>query len=329
MGQKNQLFVTVNAREDLAAIGVAPAAAAAFRAVAMVRGRELADAYQKLFTAAWSGEGVMALPPRWRSPWPRAWRDEISWRRSRALAIAGLARVHSELGGTAAALVRCGRVHLRSDTHPHTRPSRFGPPRVFTRFTGDSETPLVLAHELGHAVQMTHSWLGPSRPSPHFAAAEIAAHVAERGFHRIYAAAGAPRAAAARIADDMLTMLVRHPTRDAMEHSGADAWASVCAAFAPDLAWSADPPPTRPRGHDEPLSTLGYAMAATLANVLFARIEADAGVAETYLHWVRRGPAARFEDAGALIGARIDDPALYDAGYAIAIRELEHAKQLA
>ena len=182
MGQKNQLFVTVNASERLAAIGVGANAAEAFRAVAATRAPELARAYAALFHAAYTSEGLTALPPRWRSPWPAGWRETVSWKRAKTLAVAGLHRVHGKLGVKAAAVVRAGRVQLSTKIPPHTRPSRFGPPRVITRFEGTSEGPLILAHELGHAAQMAPARLGPCLPPPALAASEVVAHVAERGF---------------------------------------------------------------------------------------------------------------------------------------------------
>jgi hypothetical protein len=41
---------------------------------------------------------------------------------------------------------------------------------------------------------------------------------------------------------------------------------------------------------------------------------------------VRAGPAARFEDAAALLGARADDPALYEAAYEAATRDVERRR---
>ena len=231
MGQKNQLFVTVNAHERLAAIGVDAGSAEAFRAVAAQRGPELARAYAALFRTAYTAEGLSALPPRWRAPWPASWQDTLSWKRTKALAAAGVRRVHPALGRTADAIVGLGRVIVSTRVPPHTRPSRFGPPRVTTRFDGTSEAPLVLAHELGHAAQMAGRRFGPSRPPPLLAASELAAHVAERGFHAVYADAGHPRAAAARAAEDHLVMLVRHPARDALENTpvgDGETWSQIC-----------------------------------------------------------------------------------------------------
>ena len=215
---------------------------------------------------------------------------------------------------------------------PHTRPSRFGPPRVTTRFDGTSEAPLVLAHELGHAAQMAGRRFGPSRPPPLLAASELAAHVAERGFHAVYADAGHPRAAAARAAEDHLVMLVRHPARDALENTpvgDGETWSQICVRYAPGHAWSGDAPPLTARALAEPLSTLGYAMAATLATALFARIDRDAHLAEAYLSWMRAGPAARFADAATLLGFRADDPAPYNAGYDAAMDDMRRARKLA
>ena len=121
MGQKNQLFVTVNANERLAAIGVDPGAAKAFRTVAARRAPELAAAYAALFRAAYTKEGLSALPPRWRAPWPPSWQDQLSWGRTKALAIAGVRRVHPALGRNGDAVIGLGRV-LVSGAAPHTRP---------------------------------------------------------------------------------------------------------------------------------------------------------------------------------------------------------------
>ncbi len=325
MGQKNQLFVTVNANERLAAIGVDAGAAEAFRAVAAARAPELARAYAALFSAAYTAEGLSALPPRWRAAWPAAWREPISWKRTKALAVAGLRRVHPALGRNAEAVVGLGRALISTRVAPHTRASRFGPPWVTTRFDGASEAPLVLAHELGHAAQMAQHRYGPSQPPPLLAPSELAAHVAERGFHAVYADAGHPRAAAARVAEDLLVMLVRHPARDALENAevgGGETWGQISARYAPGHAWSADAPPLTTRAIAEPLSTLGYAMAATLATALFARIDQDAMFANAYLKWMRAGPDARFEDAAALLGLRADDPALYEAAYDAAMDDM-------
>ena len=330
MGQKNQLFVTVNASERLAAIGVGAGAAEAFRAVAAARAPELALAYAALFHAAYTAEGLTALPPRWRAPWPAGWQEAISWRRAKTLAVAGLNRVHRKLGVKAAAVVRAGRVQLSSTIPPHTRPSRIGPPRVITRFDGTSEGPLILAHELGHAAQMAQARFGRSPPSPALAASEVAAHIAERGFHAVYAEAGHSRAAAARVAEDLLVMFVRHPARDALENAApTETWEQICARYAPGHTWASDAPPLTARALAEPLSTLGYAMAATLATGLFARIDRDADLADAYLKWVRVGPAARFEDAATLIGFDADDPALYNAAYDAAMDDMRRAQQFA
>ena len=123
-------------------------------------------------------------------------------------------------------------------------------------------------------------------------------------------------------------MLVRHPARDALENApagDAKSWGQICARYAPGHAWACDPPPLTARARSEPFSTLGYAMAATLATALFARIDRDASVARAYLRWVRAGPAARCEDGAALLGRRADDPALYNCGYDVAIDELRRA----
>ena len=331
MGQKSQLFVTVNADERLAEIGVSAAAAQAFRAVAAARAPELACAHANAFRSAYAREGVSALPPRWRAPWPATWREALTWRRAKALAVAGLRRVHPALGANAAMTIALGRVRVSARVAPHTRPSRFGPARVVTRFDGTSEAPLILAHELGHAAQMAGRGIGASRAAPPLAASEVAAHVAERGFHAIYASAGHSRAAAARIAEDLLVMLVRHPARDALENGDpgdADAWTQICARYAPGHAWAADAPPLTARAIAEPLSTLGYAMAATLATALFAAIDRDAKLADAYLSWVRAGPAARFDAAAALIGFDVGDPALYNAGYDAAMDDMRRAQAL-
>lgn len=329
MGQKNQLFVTVNASERLAAIGVPAAAAEAFRAVAAMRAPELARAWANLFHAAYAAEGLTALPPRWRAPWPVGWREELSWRRTRALAVEGLGRVHRRLGARAAGVVGAGRVRRSAKIAPQTRPTRFGPPRVITRFEGGSEGPLILAHELGHATQMAPARFAQCRPPPALAASETVAHVAERGFHAIYADAGHRRAAAARVAEDLLIMLVRHPARDAVENAApGDTWEQISARYAPGHLWSTDPPPLTARALAEPLSTLAYGMAATLAIALFARIDADAAVADAYLKWVRTGSAARFEDAAALIGFDAADPALYNAAYDAAMDDMRRCLSL-
>lgn len=325
MGQKHQIFALVNTRERLGEIGVDEPAVAAFRAVAAARAPELARAHAALFRAAYLGEGIAALPPRWRAPWPLRWRETMTWRRTQTLAVAAVTRVHPRLGRHADAVVRLGRVRISATASPHTQRARFGPPRVVTRFDATSEAPLILAHELGHAAQMSVRPLGPSRPPPPMAAAELAAHVAERAFHAVYAEAGNPRAAAARCAEDMLAMLVRHPARDALE-SAPDDWSAIARRFAPDHAWAGDAPPLTARARAEPLSTLGYAMAATLATVLFARMEGDAGVRDAYLDWVRAGPDARFTDAAALLGARADDPALYDAAYDVALADMRRCR---
>jgi oligoendopeptidase F len=321
MGQENQIFPLVNARERLAAIGVPEAAAEAFRAVALTRAPPLARAYAELHAAAYTSSGLASLPPRWRAPWPQSWQEAIDWPKARRLAVAGLFGVHPELGRRARSVVAMGRARIAQDLAPHTRPSRFGPPRVFVRFDGASETPLVLAHELGHATQMSLRAWGPSQPPPLLAGSEVAAHVAERGFHAIYAREGSPRAAAARVADDMLAMLVRHPARDALE-AGGD-WPDICAKFAPGHAWAADPPPLTARARAEPLSTLGYAMAAAMAIALHARLARDPALRDAYLRWVRAGPKARFEDAAALLGLAADDPALYICAYDAAMDDLK------
>jgi hypothetical protein len=320
MGQERPTISVVNANQRLAAIGVPAAAAAAFRAVAAARAREVALAYAALHRAAFAAEGASALPPRWRAPWPKSWTEKIDWPRARELAVAGVHHIHPELGKRARSVVKMGRARIAQDLAPHTRPSAFGPPRVFVRFDGASETPLVLAHELGHAAQMSLRAWGPSRPPPPLAGSEIAAHVAERGFHAVYARQGAPRAAAARVAEDMLVMLVRHPARDAFECGGD--WADIAARYAPGHAWAGEPPPLTDRVRAEPLSTLGYAMAAAAATAIVARLD-DPGVREGYLAWVRAGPHARFEDAAALLGLAADDPALYMCAYDAALDDLK------
>ncbi len=328
MGQKNQIFALVNTRERLGEIGVDEAAAAAFRSVAVRRAPLLAGAYAALFRAAFVRDGLAALPPRWRTAWPHGWSETLTWPRTQALAVAALARVHPDLGRNARAMVRLRRIRASATASPQTRAARLGPPLVVTRFDATSESPLILAHELGHAAQMAVRPLGPSRPPPPMAAAELAAHVAERAFHAVYAEDGPPRAAAARLADDLLAMLVRHPARDALE-AEPDAWGPIARRYAPDLAWAGDAPPLTARARAEPLSTLGYAMAATLATTLFARMEGDARVRGAYVNWVRAGPDARFADAAALLGARADDPALYDAAYDVAMDDLERAQRFA
>lgn len=327
MGQENQSFAIVNANERLAAIGVPAAAAEAFRAVAAARAPGLARAYAELHRAAFAAEGARSLPQRWRAPWPESWREAIDWRRARTLAVAALQQVHPKLGGRARVVVGMGRAHIVQGGTPHTRPSRFGPPHVFVRFDGASETPLVLAHELGHAAQMSLRAWGPSRPPPKLAGSEVAAHVAERGFHTVYKRDGDPRAAAARIAEDLLALLVRHPARDALECGGV--WSETAAAFAPGHAWAADPPPLTPRARAEPLSTLGYAMAAAVAIALHSRMEHEPGLRDAYLQWVRTGPRARFEDAAALLGLAADDPTLYMCAYDVAMDDMRRARQLA
>ena len=329
MGQKNQSFAIVNANERLAALGVPAAAAAAFRAVAAARAPDLARAHAALYRAAYAGAGLGSLPPRWRAPWPEAWRERIDWPRARRLAVAGLKAVHPELGRRARAVVAMGRARIAQREAPHTRRSRFGPPHVFVRFDGTSETALMLAHELGHAAQMSlHAW-GPSRPPPPLVDSEIAAHVAERGFHSVYAAAGAPRAAAARLAEDLLAMLVRHPARDALEQDARDAWPDIAARYAPGHAWAADPPPLTARALAEPLSTLAYAMAASVAVALSARLVREPALAERYLAWVSAGPHARFDAAAALLGLAPDDPALYMSAYDVAMNDLKRCMTLA
>jgi len=327
MGQENQLFPLVNARERLAAIGVPATAAEAFRAVALVRAPQVARAYAEVHNAAFAAEGVASLPPRWRAPWPESWREAIDWSRARKLAVAAVGQAHPDLGARARAVVAMGRARVAQDLVPHTRPSRLGPPHVFVRFDGTSETPLMLAHELGHAAQMSLCAWGPSQPAPLLAGSETAAHVAERGFHTVYARLGAPRAAAARVAEDLLAMLVRHPARDALECGGA--WSDICMAYAPGLAWAADPPPFTARARAEPLSTLAYAMAAAVAIMLHHRIERERGLADAYLRWVRLGPQARFEDAAALLGLAADDPTLYMCAYDAAMDDMRRARQLA
>lgn len=300
-------------------MGVPAPAAEVFRAVAALRAPELSQAYAALHRAAFAAEGAASLPPRWRAPWPASWREPIDWPQARRLAVASVQHIHPELGQRARAVVSMGRARVTRTMAPHTRPSRFGPPRVFVRFDGTSETPLILAHELGHAAQMSLRAWGPSRPPPPLAGSEIAAHVAERGFHAVYARAGAPRAAAARVAEDLLVMLVRHPARDVLECGGD--WTDIAACYAPGHAWAAEPPPLTARARAEPLSTLGYAMAATAAIAIAARL-ADPGVRDGYLTWVRAGPHARFEDAAALLGLAADDPALYMNAYDVALDDL-------
>lgn len=324
MGQKNQSFATVNARERLEAIGVGEAAAAAFRAVAARRAADLARAHASLFRAAFDRAGLAALPPRWRAGWPAGWTERLSWRQTTTLAAAALARVHPRLGNDAQRLLRLGRVRRLTDAPPQTHHSRLGPPRVTTRYDGLGESPLILAHELGHAAQMSDGAFG-CRPPPPMAAAEVAAHVAERAFHAVHAATAPARVAAARVADDLLAMMVRHPARDELEQE-PDAWSRIAARYAPDHAWSGDAPPLTARALAEPFSTLGYAMAATLATLLFDRLDRDARLRDAYLDWVRAGPAARFEDAAALLGARADDPALYEAAYEAATRDVERRR---
>jgi hypothetical protein len=328
MGQNHQSFVLVNPRERLEALGLDEAAAAAFRRVAASRAPEVSRSYADLFTAAFRSEGLEALPPRWRSPWPAPWREALSWRRARNLAVAAVQRVHPALGKRACAVVKLGRVRISRTAAPLTTPARFGPPRVTTCFDGGAEGALILAHELGHAAQMSVRPLGPSRPAPPMAAAEVAALVTERAFHAVYREAGHLRAATARMADDHLALLVRHPARDALEATPQE-WTAIAQRYAPGLAWTADPPPLTPRARAEPLSTLGYAMAAACATALFARMEDDEALRRAYLAWMDAGPAARFEDACALIGARADDPALYEAAYDVAVTDLERARRLA
>ena len=327
MGQENQFFPLVNARERLAAIGVPEGAAEAFRAVAQTRAPLLAQAYAEFHHAAWTSSGLATLPPRWRAPWPDSWKEAIAWPEARRLAVASLHAVHPELGRRARSIIAMGRARIAQDLAPHTRPSRFGPPHVFVRFDGGSETPLVLAHELGHATQMARRAWGPSRPPPLLAGSEVAAHVAERGFHAVYAREGSPRAAAGRVADDLLAMLVRHPARDALE-AGGD-WSDICAMFARGHAWAADPPPLTARARSEPLSTLGYAMAAAVAIALHARLALDPTLRNAYLKWVGVGPKARFEDAAALLGLAADDPALYICAYDTAMDDLTRCLALA
>ncbi|MDX2234992.1 MAG: hypothetical protein NW200_10905 [Hyphomonadaceae bacterium] len=318
----------VNPRERWDAIGVEEAAGAAFRRVAAARAPALARAHADLFAAAYAGVGAASLPPRWRAPWPQPWRDALTWRRTKTLAVAAVARVHPALGRTAEAVVRLGRVRAAARQTPQTQACRLGPPRVITTFDATSQSPLILAHELGHAAQMAVRPLGPSRPPPPMAAAELAAHVAERAFHAVYAEAGPPRAAAARMAEDLLAMLVRHPARDALEQT-PEAWGQIAAGYAPGHAWSGDPPPLTPRAQAEPLSTLAYAMAATLATALFARMEGDARLRDAYLDWVRAGPDARFDEAVALMGARADDPGLYEAAYDVAVDDMRRVQRFA
>lgn len=303
-------------------LGLDGAIAACYRAVAAREAPLLALHYRRLFARAYRHEGIEITAPAWRTRWPDSHQAPISWRETKAMGVAAMERIHPVLGARAEALVARGRAVPVAPGGARTEPCAFGPPWVSCAFDGGSEAAVTLAHELGHATQMWRGGSASSLPAPVVSAAELAAHVAERAFHDVYAARAAPMPALSRVADDVLAMLVRHPARDALEQAGAPDWPQIAAAYAPGLNWAAGRAPLTARALAAPGTTLAYGVAATVALVAYARLEADICFKRAYLEWNECGPDARLEDLCAALGARADDAGLYQAGYGLAARLL-------
>jgi hypothetical protein len=284
--------------------------------VAARRAPELAQAYAQTLAAAYAAEGLAILPPRWGTAWPETWRARVEWPQSKQLAVDALGALHPAMGRVARAINLMGRIA-----------QKFGPPTLIVGFDTSTECAVTIAHELGHAVQMSGGPLGPSRHAPKLAAAELASHVAERALHRLLPQRMSPRAAAARIASDLLVMLVRHPARDDLEQSTIEAWPAIAQAYAPGHAWGGDQAPLTERAAEEPLSTLVYALAASAAIVLEERLAESPDLKQAYHAWVRQGPEARFPDAAQLVSFASSDPAFYERAYDLAAAEMARAAE--
>jgi hypothetical protein len=295
--------------------GVRPDVAATFRAVAHRRAPGLAKRYAMIFQAAASAKSGALT---WRKPWPQTWRATLTWRQAKGRAVAALEAVHPTLGRKAENLIAMGRVIQSPQTGGVTKPSSFGPPWVKCAFDGSTEAAVTLAHELGHATQMTDASLTQSLSAPPLVLAEIPAHVAERGFHHVFGVYESQAAGLARECDDLLAMMVRHPARDAVEQAGEQAWPDIARHYAPDLTWADSPAPITPRARAEPGSTLAYAIAASFAAIAFDRVWRDSRFSQLYLDWVHDDPMLSLETACGLLGARANDASLYEAAYDLA-----------
>lgn len=324
MGQNPQLRRSASDAELLAHLGCDPVAAAAFRMVAARRAPALAQAYAEALSAAYARESLAILPPRWNTAWPESWRARLDWGLAQQLGVHALRALHPAFGRTARAIQLMGRI-VRSDAiPPQTQANRIGPPTIFVGTDASTESAMMIAHELGHAVQMSAGPLGPSRLPPRLAAAELAAHVAERALHRLLPKRLPARPAAARIAGDLLVMLVRHPARDELEQASTEAWPAIALAYAPGHAWAGDSAPLTERALEEPLSTLVYAMSAAAAIVVEDALDRSPALKQDYYSWVRQGPEARFAEAAQFAAFASSDPAFYERAYDLALEQMAH-----
>lgn len=301
-------------------LGLDAAIADAYRTVSARRAPLLALHYRRAFAHAYRLEGIDVAAPAWRTSWPASRQAPISWRQAKAMGAAAVDRVHPVLGARIAELIARGRAAPVAPGGACTKPCSFGPPWVSCAFDGGSEAAVTLAHEFGHAAQMWRGGGSTSQDAPVVTAAELAAHVAERAFHDVYAQCAGPNLALARAADDLLAMLVRHPARDALEQAGEAHWPAIATAYAPGLDWAKGRAPLTARAAAAPGTTLAYGVAATVALVAYARLEHDAAFKNAYLTWNEGGPDARLEDLCSALGFKAHDPSLYEAGYDIADR---------
>lgn len=316
---------------DWQGFGVAPAAVEAFRAVARERAAGLAAAYARLWRKV---TGRVGKPP-WAAPWPMAWTAPLPWGAAGGLAIAGLGRLDPRLGRRARALWLRRRVRRLPGPSALcaslTQASAAGP-LAQVAYDGSLEAAVTLAHELGHAALTTDGWFGPSLPWPPRAAAEAGAFLAEHAFRAGLARRDARRAIA-RSAEDALSLLVRHPARDALEQAAAAgeepkaAWAAAAQAYAPAHAWAEAPAPLTPRALQTPGATLVYAQAHAVALLVFARLEADRAARRGFAEWVDLGPCATLEALAALADLQLAGRAPYHRAYDLAEAALNAAAQ--
>ena len=157
--------------------------------------------------------------------------------------------------------------------------------------------------------------LGRSQAPPALAVAEAGAMVFERlmlARLRTYR----PMPAFALTCDDALSMLVRHPARDAWAQTewAPGAWPAIAAQYAPDHDWSAVPAISAADAA-APERPLAYAVATALAAVLAPALARDLAMAQTFMDWMTAGEAATLGDLSPLLPAPLDDPALYEAAY--------------